>query len=70
MTLWLEFQLEKAECMREALRAGHSGALFVDADVFLVAPLPGLPAARLAVSPHRVNRRITHERRAASRRVW
>ena len=40
--LWQSFNLQKPQVMRHVLEQGHGGCLWVDADVFLVAPLPSV----------------------------
>jgi len=51
---WREFNMKKASILERALIRGHEGALFMDADTFLLAPLPKLGPEALGLSPHHI----------------
>eukprot|EP00930_Biecheleria_cincta_P104737 TRINITY_DN9713_c0_g1_i2.p1 TRINITY_DN9713_c0_g1~~TRINITY_DN9713_c0_g1_i2.p1 ORF type:complete len:591 (-),score=76.10 TRINITY_DN9713_c0_g1_i2:291-2063(-) len=54
--LWTSLQMEKAAVLRAALNDGFEGAWFLDADVFLLAPLPNMSQRTLlALSPQLTN---------------
>jgi len=61
LNLWTAFQLEKANIMETALRIGYLGVLFIDSDLFFVAPLPPMGLESLGVSPHRTNTHFNHK---------
>jgi len=53
--LWTQMNSEKTEILRAALKAGHAGAWYIDADAYLLAPLPAMGASALFLSPHLTN---------------
>lgn len=55
--VWLPFQMEKAFILRKALADGYPGAWYMDADTFLIAPLPYIKQ-QVALSPHRIDKNM------------
>jgi len=50
--LWHRFQLAKVAILKKAFQDGFQSALFLDADSFLLAPLPSMGLQVLGLSPH------------------